>query len=151
MTGDEIDSNQFFLTDHLIGYALNPGGKPNKYAGNCFLSSHIRSVYIPSFPFSFSNLRTKNEFLFRFQICERKTNSFFVFKFANEKQKTNSCFVKSKVRKTKNEFVFTFRMLQSHRHFRCPIKVGSFGGIFGRSGRNSYLNLVCKLFDLGLL
>jgi len=30
---------------------------------------------------SFSNLRTKNEFFFRFQICERKTTSFFVFHF----------------------------------------------------------------------
>ena len=58
-----------------------------------------------SVSFPFSNLRTKNEFLFRFKFFERKTNSFFVFQICQ--RNTNSFFVfvfKSEVRKT-NSFL----------------------------------------------
>ena len=47
---------------------------------------------------------------------------FFVFKFANEKPIPFSFFVfKSEVRKTKNEFVFTFRKLRPHSHIGYPV------------------------------
>ena len=51
-------------------------------------------------PFSFSDLRTKNEFVF-----------------------------KSKVRKTNSFFVFAFRKLRPHCYFGWRVKVGSFSGI----------------------
>ena len=56
------------------------------------------SVYIPSFPFSFSNLQTKNKkripfSLFVFKSEVRKTNSFFVRKFENDKRKTKRRYI----------------------------------------------------------
>jgi len=73
-----------FYDEKVIGYYM-------------YDSRRHRSVYIPSFPYTFSILRTKNEFLFRFSFSNLRTKNEFVFHFPyftfeNEKRKRNSFF-----------------------------------------------------------